>query len=88
MHDPVYPIQNDHLVFYKNWMTDQFTLTAFSSNWPFRAIANQENIDEPLSEPWTAYVVCKSGDKMSLLNESFTFDLAYQRCEENNLTFC
>ena len=88
MHDPVYPILNDHLVYYKNWMTDQFTLSAFSSNWPFRVIVNPDNIDEPLSEPFTSYVVCKSGDKISILNESVTFDLAYQRCKENNLTFC
>ena len=89
MDDPVYPILNDHLVFYKNWMTDQFTLRADSSNnWPFRVIVNPNNIDEPLSEPFTAYVVCKSGDKISILNESVTFDLAYLRCKENNLTFC
>ena len=88
MHDPVYPILNDRLVYYKNWMTDQFTLSAFSSNWPFRVIVNPDNIDEPLSVPFTSYVVCKSGDKISILNESVTFDLAYQRCKENNLTFC
>ena len=44
MHDPVYPILNDHLVYYKNWVTDQFTFKAISSNWPFRVILNPESL--------------------------------------------
>ena len=88
MHDPVYPILNDRFVYCKNWMLNRFTLNAFSSNWPYRVIINPENIDEPLSEPITANAVCKSGDDISILNESLTLDLAYQRCQENNSTFC
>ena len=109
MHDPVYPVLNDRLVYYKNWMTDQYTLSAFSSIWPFKVVVNQDNIDEPLSERIhelfgsrtsrllcvdprlseliTANVICKSGDELSILNESITFDLAYQKCHEDNSTF-
>ena len=109
MHDPVYPVLNDRLRYYKNWMTDEYTLSAFSSIWPFKAVVNQDNIDEPLSERIhelfgsrtsrllcvdprlseliTANVICKSGDELSILNESLTFDLAFQKCHEDNSTF-
>ena len=87
MHDPVYPILNDRLFYYKNWMTGQYILSAFSSSWPFRVIVNPDNIDEPLSEPITANVICKSGDELLIFNQSLTFDLAYQKCQDDNLTF-
>ena len=88
MHDPVYPILNDRLVYCKNWLADRNNLCIFSSNWPFRVIVNPDNIDEPLSEPLTANAACKSGDDIFMLNESLTFNLVYQRCQENNSTFC
>ena len=88
MHDPVYPILNDRFAYCKNWLTDRYSLYVFSSNWPFRAIVNPDNIDEPLSEPLTANAACKSGDDIFVLNEYLTFNLVNQRCQENNSTFC
>ena len=89
MHDPVYPILNDRFAYCKNPnITDRYTLNVFSSNWPFRIIDNPDNIDEPLSKPFTANAACKSGDDIFVLNEYLTFNLVNQRCQENNSTFC
>ena len=41
MHDPVYPKLNDRLIFFKNWITDQYAMDVFSSNWPYRVIVNK-----------------------------------------------
>ena len=41
MHDPVYPKLNDRLIFYKNWITNQYAMDVFSSNWPYRVIVNK-----------------------------------------------
>ena len=41
MNHPVYPKLNDRLIFYKNWITNQYTMDVFSSNWPYSVIVNK-----------------------------------------------
>ena len=41
MNDPVYPKLNDRLIFFKNFVTNQYAMDVFSSNWPYRVVVNK-----------------------------------------------
>ena len=47
-----------------------------------------ENIDKPLSEPYTAKAVCKNIDSLLVINESLTLEEAYDTCDQLNSTLC